>query len=418
MSQKIEIIHIKELVLWTENPRDPIDANASNQDIVKKAVVENPSKWKLEKLAKDMGMRYDFSELPTIVLHENKPIVYDGNRRMVLGKIKHKLEPDYGFDASIIPDFPLEIPCNVCSKEVALDNVWRKHADKGSWDTLERDLFSHKYRSGEKSSFLLLEESTGIITANPHLNKRFVKEEIFHEDGLRALGIVFKNGEIYSKHNREETLLLLEDVTQKIYEKEITTRKNRGKLINILGENSRGIIENNKNNSPGSVIDLKQTGAASVSEKTSTTRRSKRTQENNSLIFGGDLYLRRGNANNLYRDIVDLYGFYIERESRLSRNFIALIRMALRLLCETAAKDCDKKMDEYIKCFFKKVKSNLDQDIKTTLANQNITEDSLVQLLHTGAHNYTSTSTNPEQTLAISIIIGAMLSVSHARVSR
>ena len=37
MDQKVELINIADLVLWTENPRDPIDVNASDQDIVDKA---------------------------------------------------------------------------------------------------------------------------------------------------------------------------------------------------------------------------------------------------------------------------------------------------------------------------------------------------------------------------------------------
>ena len=59
-------------------------------------------------------------------------------------------------------------------------------------------------------------------------------------------------------------------------------------------------------------------------------------------------------------------------------------------------------------------KKSLDQDTKTTLANQNVTNDSLTQLLHTGAHNYHSSS-NLEQTIAMSIIIGAILEITHGK---
>ena len=38
----------------------------------------------------------------------------------------------------------------------------------------------------------------------------------------------------------------------------------------------------------------------------------------------------------------------------------------------------------------------------------------MVQLLHIGAHNYQASS-NAEQTLAISIILGAMLLASHGQ---
>ncbi len=89
MSQEIKEILLADLVLWTENPRDPIDARAADQDVVNRAIADSGSKWNLAKLAKEMGGYYDYSELPTVVYHGSKPIVYDGNRRMVLGKIKH-----------------------------------------------------------------------------------------------------------------------------------------------------------------------------------------------------------------------------------------------------------------------------------------------------------------------------------------
>ncbi|MBK6966852.1 MAG: hypothetical protein IPH20_23860 [Bacteroidales bacterium] len=57
---------------------------------------------------------------------------------------------------------------------------------------------------------------------------------------------------------------------------------------------------------------------------------------------------------------------------------------------------------------------SLDKDIKTSLSNHNVNENSIVQLLHTGAHNYQSSS-NIEQTIAMSIIIGSILTISHGK---
>jgi len=37
MDQEVKELNIKDLVLWTENPRDPIDEFATDQDIVDKA---------------------------------------------------------------------------------------------------------------------------------------------------------------------------------------------------------------------------------------------------------------------------------------------------------------------------------------------------------------------------------------------
>src|SRR5690606_32927175 len=201
MEQEVKYINIKDLVLWTENPRDPIDENAKDQDIVNRALEDKSLKWTLPKLAKEMGDYYDFSELPTVVYHDDKPIVYDGNRRIILGKIKQGLATVPNGTKINIPNFPEEIPCNVCTRKIALNNVLRKHGDSGSWKPLERDIFLHKFMGENKSHFLVLEEDTGIITANPHLNQRFVKEEIFKESMLSNLGFSVKNGRLNSVHS-------------------------------------------------------------------------------------------------------------------------------------------------------------------------------------------------------------------------
>lgn len=88
MEQEVKYLDLKDLVLWTENPRDPIDPNASDQEVVDRALSDPNLKWSLDKLCAEMGEYYDLSELPTVVYHGKRPVVYDGNRRMVLGKIK------------------------------------------------------------------------------------------------------------------------------------------------------------------------------------------------------------------------------------------------------------------------------------------------------------------------------------------
>lgn len=143
-------------------------------------------------------------------------------------------------------------------------------------------------------------------------------------------------------------------------------------------------------------------------------RQSKRTDKKENQLFGGKLYLRIGKVSDLYRDIVDLYEFYVENKLKLSQSFPGLIRMSLRLLCETAAKDQKKKLEEYLRENFDDAKKVLTQDLKTTLSGQNVTESSIVQLLQTGAHNYQSSS-NMEQTIAISIIVGQILAISHGQ---
>lgn len=411
MDQEVKYINIKDLVLWTENPRDPIDENSTDQDIADRALDDKFSKWTLAKLAKEMGNYYDFSELPTVVYHGEKPVVYDGNRRIILGKIKHRLVNALNETNIKLPDFPMEIPCNVCEKKIALNNVYRKHIDTGSWQPLERDIFLHKFMGEEKSFFLILDEDTGIISSNPHLNQRFVKDEIFREDILNSMGFTRLNGRLNSVHSDHEAYSILSDISRKIETKDITTRQNRGKVIEVLEPSSQQLIDQNKNKK--SHIFKKSFSRAKAENQ--KQRQSKRTPKKETELFGGNLYLRMGEVSNLYRDIVDLYQFYIEKKHELSQTFPSLIRMSLRLLCETAAKeDNNKKLDNYLKGNFAKAKETLNQDIKTTLATQNVNEDSIVQLLHTGAHNYKS-SNNVEQTIALSIIIGSIITITHGK---
>lgn len=411
MDQEVQYLNINDLVLWTENPRDPIDENATDQDIVNRALGDRSSKWTLAALAKEMGDYYDLSELPTVVFHAGKPVVYDGNRRMILGKLKHNLVTAPYKTTINIPDFPKKIPCNVCEMKIALKNVYRKHSDTGSWQPLERDIFLHKFMGKEKTAFLILEEDTGIISANPHLNQRFVKDEIFKEDILKSLGFIIKEGRLNSLHSDNEAYSVLSDISRKVEQKDITTRKHRGKVIEVLEPDSQQLIDLNKKNKPC----LSRISFSSQSDINKKPRQSRRTSKTKTEIFGGKLYLQIGEVSNLYRDIVDLYSFYLEQKNKLSQTFPGLIRMSLRLLCETASKeDNNKKLENYIKGYFQSAKNSLSQDIKTTLANQNVNEKSIVQLLHTGAHSYKS-SGNMEQTMALSIIIGSILTITHGK---
>lgn len=406
MSQEIRNISLADLVLWTENPRDPIDPEATDQDIVERAISDSGSKWNLARLAREMGSYYDYSELPTVVFHGEKPVVYDGNRRMVLGKIKHGLVSIGDFSIEL-PEFPLQIPTNVCSQDIAIRNVFRKHAETGSWLPLERDIFVDRHMHKGKTNFLLLEENTGLISAYPHLNQRFVKEEIFRDDILEKLGFSFHGNRLLSKHNAAEASAIFDDLSRKIQSRYISTRKNRGKVLEVLDPAQQKIVEDNKNN------DLEQVELRANNADLGK-RRSRRSKTKGNELFGGPLYLRIGTVSNLYRDIVDLHCFYLEQKEKLSGAFPSLIRMALRLLCETAAKDCSQSLGKYISDRFKAAKGTLDQDKKTTLANHNVEESSIVQLLQTGAHTYTSSS-NMEQTIAISILLGAILTVSHSK---
>lgn len=150
----------------------------------------------------------------------------------------------------------------------------------------------------------------------------------------------------------------------------------------------------------------------------STQRKTAREKNRAQALFGHDLVLKKGDTNNIYMDVLDLYDFYIKdtqkKNPKLSKNFPALIRMSLRLLVESATPKT-KGIADYVNANFSNAKKQLTQDQKTTLANNSISNaQSLIRLLQSGAHNYAN-SANFEQTVAMSIIIGAMLNITHKK---
>lgn len=414
-SQEIKTINIEDLVLWTENPRDPISPDSNDQDVADKAFEDVDGRWNLKKLISDMGEYYDYSELPIVVYDKGKPVVYDGNRRILLGKIKKGLinvPSEIDLDITKISEFPDELPCNVCSPEIALKSVCRKHSDIGSWDVLGRDIFMYKYMHEPKSTFLIVDEYTGLISGNPALNKRFVKDEIFTDSVLAQLGFKVEEGVLKSNLSVEGQKRVLEDLKEKINNKTLSTRKNRYNVREALDEASRRLIDSSKDNPFVDVNAFDKTNQSSTTIK--TPRKTKRTQKKDSVLFGDVIELKSGNVNDLYRDILSLAEYYLANKEKLSNKFPALLRMSLRLLVETAAGDDKKKIDKYIDVYFDTAKDLLSKDEKTTLSNNNVTKSSLSQLLNTGAHNY-SDSLSYDKAYAMSLIVGKMLSISHKR---
>jgi hypothetical protein len=410
MSQEIKPIAVKDLVLWTENPRDPIDPSRKDQDVVERALDDKFSKWNLAKLAREMGPDYDFSELPTVVYQRSRPIVYDGNRRIILAKLKHGyIQAPYS-EKLRLPDIPKEIPCNVCSEDVALQHVLRKHSVTGTWAPLERDIFLNKFMRQPKSPFLVLEESTRLISSRPLLNQGFVRDEILTDEGLQQLGFVTKGDQLLSVHNLSEAKTILSDIATKIENKNITTRTNRRKAFSVLEPEVRTLIEKNrKKKFRPTAMSLR--GAPPIK---TAIRQSRRVAPIAAGLFGGSLYLKPGVVSNLYRDIADLYRFYLDNRATVSASFPAIIRMALRLLCETAASDRSETMRDYLSANFEAAKARLSQDDKTTLANQNVRKETIDQLLHTGSHSY-KVALNFDQTIAVSLILGAILTRTHGK---
>lgn len=410
--QQVLPIKLSDLVLWSENPRDSITVSADNQAIADLALQDTRSKWSLKKLAIQMGAEFDFSELPTVVYHDKTPIVYDGNRRVILGLLSKGLVTNNFGQVINYPFYPDEIPCNVCDQKTALEHILRKHADTGSWSPLDRDRFLNKFMGQEKSTFLLLDELTGLISSNPLMNQGFVRDEILSPGNLEKLGFKRDGKDLLTRYDGNEAFEILSDLTKQINDEVITTRKKRGNPLDALGVDVQNKIEADKNNP---YKPLSKSPVFQVPINPSPKKRTRRVKTEDFKIFGGNLYLKAGDVNNLYRDIQAIYEDYLLNPRKFSAGLPALIRMSLRLLVELAASNLGiTKFDNYIKTYFSGAKSNLDQETATFLSNHNVKDTSLIALLQNGAHAYQSSS-NKDQTIAISIIVGSMLSITHGK---
>lgn len=412
-NQKVEYIPVNDLVLWTENPRDPISTRTKNTSVIRRALEDKDRKWQISKLAKEMGTRYDFSELPTVVYTSGIPIVYDGNRRVIVAMLRLGLYPEFDNHKFKMPDCPNELPCNVTTRQIALESIWRKHADTGSWDQISRDMFRHKFRKAEKSVFLQLNEILGgFIAATPFLNQRFVGEEILTNPRLKDIGIKVENGHILSRHDAETTMRLLEGVFVLIQDKKLSTRNDRtNPLSQIVAPELQAIVVNDREKEYQKIDAFLPYSALPKEPSISPARLPRRVKSGQMPIFGGKLGLVTGEPANLYRDIVSLYEYYDKNRKVLSDRFPALIRMSLRLECELIAQCAtSQKMEELVSAEYDSAKKFLSQQEKTFLKTNNVTKDNILSLLHTGAHNYEG-SFDLSQTIAMSLIIAGLLKI-------
>lgn len=420
MEQEIRTIKVRDLVLWSENPRDPIGFAVSAAEVIKRAVEDPKSKWNLKKLAREMGGYYDYSELPIVVYKNHKPVVYDGNRRVALAKIKLGLVSVEGMLRDELPSVPEELPCNVCEEELALQSVFRKHVTlRNSWGVLERDIFAYRYQKSPKSLFLMLDECTGgFISSNPELNRGFVKNELLTKANLQKMGFWFDSEKMMTPHSNDEVGVILDNILEKVKDKTIDTRTNRGKLLTVLDQRVKDIIRSNNGKEQHEYVGAEKGEEKRVVrpvQKKKTERKTRITQGGKISFFGGKLILKPGDVNNLYSDILMLYNMVSSADKPFSPNVYALFRMALRLLCETAMRDLGfSDIKAYIEKYAPAAKKKFSRDIATLLSSQNVKKETLPQLLHTGAHNYTSSASH-DQAVCISIFVGAMLKESHGK---
>lgn len=418
IEQKIKTIEISKLHLWTENPRDPVNLNLSSDDIIKRAENNANNKWNLKKLVDKMGEYYDYSELPTVVHENGKYIVYDGNRRVAVLKCIQNPDKYSKFIGKLFPEIEpatlrsqTSIPCNLCDKETALNNVERKHIDNSSWGQIERDYFSHYHKGREKTLFLIIDEQTKLITNNKILNKRFVKEEILTEKNLKDIGIFVESGILKSNYSEDQIADIFTKIMNLIETKIISTRNRRNELKKPLIENFKElktIIENQCNHEISAPIKfdgVKFLDAISA-KKTRPTKR-------NDLIFGRDLILEQGSINDLYLAID-----FIDKKTKNNDNALLVIGMSLRLILELGAriyyrKNGDIKIaekDQIYKDFLKLAKEKMKKDEVNflSLTNDWLTNQYKLEAL-LGKYSHSNITPNRSDVLKMSCIVADIL---------
>lgn len=438
--QQVSEIPIDSLVLWSENPRDPISADADNREIIENALHggKSTAAWKLDDLAVGMGTTYDCSELPTVVYDErrDKYIVFDGNRRIALAMIQRYRIP--GLDVQF-PLFPPErIPCNVCDRETAIKNVYRKHGGSGSWQVYDRDVFANRYMNEPKSVLVRLEELVGAISKYPQLNQGYVRDDVLNEKHLKEFGL---DPDAIDYGVPSDVLTdFVRAIASAIDRKLINTRGDRNNPLEHIDSSILERIEESKANRssarqdrlfseqeyfPGEAAAKDGVTVSSTlnKEPKKTPGRTRTVKPKQYQAFGDILRLHPGDVNNLYRVLDELWRQFESGQMQASEAFPGLFRAGLRLLMESAAREIypgkEKSLIDYIDSFKDKAweslrKQGKGNELVTYLSTASVTKEKLNSLLQTGAHCYSS-SNNREQALALSIAVGAMLKLSHGK---
>lgn len=381
--QEIKSIPLSKLRLWTENPRDPMDESMSDSEIIKRAIVNDSDNWNLDSLIVEMGKRYHLNEIPVVVANADDTFtVYDGNRRVAL--LKCIKDPDLFQDAfNRLGVFEVEpelrnltvLPCNVRTKEIALEIVERIHRSSNKWGKLQYEQFLHNFRGQPKGPLMLLDEATGgIVATNKKLNEEYVEKRLLTESNLNKIGFSIKKNELVTNFTPEEAVEILKDFARIRNADLSSARKNPGKLKEALIEldpdkyanvpsfnENKPITRLGENTSNG----RREMPSAGVLSHNSARRKPVKNKEE--TLFGGILRPKGSRSNELYRAIDDIYHYYLKNEQRRS-HFLPIVAFSMRLLLEICAqeyfkannpdKDCK---DGALKPFLKAAKKKMQE---------------------------------------------------------
>jgi hypothetical protein len=409
MSYKDRILKVSELFLDESNPRFP---EVRNQRDAIDAMLEDQGD-KIANLAMDIYSNGLNPSSRLIVFKEkNRFTDGDGNRRLTALKIletpsladsypriKKKIQQILGTKGSV----PTEVSCVVFMQRKQARR-WIENNHDGEqegrgvvrWNAEQKDRFRGKPSIGLAALDELSASNEITDDDRSRINKSTLDRLLEYKDSKTALSIS-RDGEKFIFGDKEKLKRAVLGLRDQKVDRVYTSAKGRNYLADVLSDREKDADNNERENN-------------SLKGK----QRSRRTKGQGVKPFGGGVFLKTGPVNNLYRDIESLFYHFARNRKSFTESFIVLFRMALRVLAETAAKEVNKDLQGYLRDEFDSAKKLLDQNAKTTLANQGIRKETIVQLFQTGAHDYHN-SKNEEQALALSIILGKILSNSHGR---
>lgn len=443
---KDDVVDVEKLELDLQNPRLPKHVRDQN-DItqVRNYLMDKEDVLRIARNIANNG--YHRSAVAIVCKENGRTIVLDGNRRLAACQLL--LKPELATNARDKKELE---ELNKITNKQELKKVKiaiapsRKEAEKEIWDIHVNQLLKpwqvlqklRMYRNLIDSGEYDINSASSEYGVTPALFKKELEKLFFYEQILEQIRTDKDEDELLKSGFNKIDRLILSTNGKKLLdystnEKGDITFANRSESDKKLKQlvpyitdpqnvpaqaTQEWLIENVFSKIDSSFLDDK-TGAekekggiepSAPSPKRKTAREKNKAQ----ALFGQDLALKKGDTNNIYMDILDLHDFYSKNTNRLSKNFPALIRMSLRLLVESATPKT-KGIADYVSSHFENAKKQLTQDQKTTLANNSISgAKSLIQLLQSGAHNYAN-SANFEQTVGMSIIIGAMLNITHKK---
>ena len=354
--QVIITIPLSKLRLWTENPRDPVDNSLSDSEIIQRAIANDSNNWNLDSLIYQMGKRYHFNEIPVVVENDDGTFtVYDGNRRVALLKcIQDPYLCQEAFHRLGVFEVEPELqkltamPCNVCTREIALEIVERIHRSSSKWGKLQYEQFLHNFRGQPKGPLMLLDEASGgLVTNNRKLNEEYVENRLLTESNLNKIGFAVRDNELVTNHEPDVALKILNDIAQVRIRDLSAARKNPGKLKEALIElNPEKYANISPFDEKGPIVRLSGKDIRNQGEDDSDTRgihdskpkRKKPVNKKEHLLFGGTLRPKGNRTNELYRAIDDIYRRYLSSPEKRS-HYLPVVAFSLRLLLEICAQE-------------------------------------------------------------------------------